>query len=178
MKTMAKSAVLLSLVENLKKHGSWCGETHVQKATFFLQNLFKVPLDFEYILYKYGPYSFDLDSALTELQANDFLQLGPQPFPYGPSFKPGSAAQQLHETFPNTIKKFHNKIDFIADKFGTKGVAELEQLATALYVTLEKNGSVENRAKQLCTLKPHVDLTDAKRAVDIVDGIMREAKHI
>ena len=43
MKRLQSNAVLLSLIDNLQAKGSWCGETHVQKATYFIQELFGVP---------------------------------------------------------------------------------------------------------------------------------------
>ena len=44
MERLPRSAILLTLVEELHAHGSWCGETHVQKCVYFAQELFKVPL--------------------------------------------------------------------------------------------------------------------------------------
>lgn len=65
MKRLQRDAVILSLIENLRAKGSWCGETHIQKATYFVQELLRVPLEFEFVLYKHGPYSFDLSDELT-----------------------------------------------------------------------------------------------------------------
>ena len=39
-----------------------------QKAVYFLQEIFDVPTGIEYILYKHGPYSFDLTADLTALR--------------------------------------------------------------------------------------------------------------
>ena len=57
--------VITRLIETLRERGSWCGETHVQKAAFFLQELMEVPTRFHFILYKHGPFSFDLRDELT-----------------------------------------------------------------------------------------------------------------
>lgn len=46
MKRLQRDAVILSLIENLRSKGSWCGETHIQKATYFIQELLRVPLEF------------------------------------------------------------------------------------------------------------------------------------
>ena len=75
MKRLQQAAILVSLIEALEKKDSWCGETNVQKATYFLQELFGVPLGFKFILYKYGPYSFDLSEKLTYLCADSILDL-------------------------------------------------------------------------------------------------------
>ena len=176
MNRLQKAAILLSLVESLGKKGSWCGETHVQKATYFLQELLNVPLEYDFILYKYGPYSFDMDSELTQLQGDDFLRLVSQPLPYGPSLKPGLASEELRKRFPKTIKKYNSKTKFIAKKLGPKQVSELERLATALFVTKEYGRNEKERAKHLCSLKPHVNLKDAEEAIQFVDSLADEAQ--
>ena len=35
MKRMQRDAVLLSLINEMKAKGSWCGETHIQKVCIF-----------------------------------------------------------------------------------------------------------------------------------------------
>ena len=84
MDRLRRAALLTRLIELLRKKGSWCGETHIQKSTFFVQNLMKVPLSFDFILYKHGPFSFDLRDELTGLRADGLIRLEPQ-WPYGPS---------------------------------------------------------------------------------------------
>ena len=61
-------AILLQLIGSLKKYGSWGGETHVQKATYSLQQLKSVPLNFHFVLYKHGPFSFDLRDPFRQLK--------------------------------------------------------------------------------------------------------------
>ena len=56
MERLQRASILLRLNEELRKSGSWAGETHMQKATFFLQELLAVPLGFDFVLYKHGPF--------------------------------------------------------------------------------------------------------------------------
>ena len=65
MNEMEKNVVLLSFIDFMRAKGSWCGETHVQKGTYFFQELMGVPLGFHFILYKHGPFSFDLRNQIT-----------------------------------------------------------------------------------------------------------------
>ncbi len=62
----------------MKNGGSWCGETHVQKCVYFLQQLLKVPMEFNCIMYKHGPYSFDLNDELAFFKGSEFLELHPR----------------------------------------------------------------------------------------------------
>ena len=177
MKRLQRDAVLLSLVESLLDKGSWCGETHIQKATYFLQELTNVPLGFDFILYKHGPFSFDLRDEITAMRADGVLKLEPKPYPYGPSMLPGENSQALKRRFPKTLKKHDRKIEFIANELHSKGVAELERLGTALYVTLEssKRESVKVRASRVHCVKPHIAIEEAVEELKHVDAMKEQA---
>ena len=75
-----KTVLLTHLIEGLCERGNWCGETHVQKTAFFVQELMGVPMEFRFILYKHGPFSFDLRDELTALRANGLLGLEPRSY--------------------------------------------------------------------------------------------------
>ncbi|MBU4221100.1 MAG: hypothetical protein KKD46_02605 [Euryarchaeota archaeon] len=180
MKRLQRDALILSLIENLKAKGSWCGETHIQKATHFLQELLCVPLEFDFVLYKHGPYSFDLSDELTAMRADYLLKLQPQTYPYGPSFIHGKGSKLIKKLYRKTLKKYDPMVKFVANKLGGKNVAELERLATALYVTREisTDNSIESRAQCIHKLKPHVSLDEARDAVRVVDIFIEESSCI
>jgi hypothetical protein len=134
---LCPNALLTQLAEQLGDRGSWCGETHLQKATYFLQDLLGVPVGVEFILYKHGPYSFDLTEELTWLQAKLLLEKDYRSPGYGPGLRPTETSRDLRSRFPVTLGSYARPIDFVASAFGTKGGAVLEKLATALYVTRE-----------------------------------------
>lgn len=176
MNRLKQAAILLTIAEKLRSKGSWCGETHLQKSTYFLQELLNLPTEFGFILYKHGPFSFDLRDALTAMRADQLLDLQPQQ-PYGPSLAPTEQGTTLQKLYPKTIHKYEKAIDFVADKLASKSVFELERLATALYVTLQvRTDSVRRRASGIHKLKPHVSVDDAKLAVRSVDSIIEEAE--
>src|SRR6516225_7231574 len=131
MDRLQRAAVLTELMDQLRLNGSWCGETHVQKAVYFLQEVLGVPTRFDYILYKYGPYSFDLTEDLTALRADYLIEFDHKSPGYGPALVPTPTSTALRERFPKTLDKYRRQIDFIAEVFGSKGVADLEKLATA-----------------------------------------------
>lgn len=177
MNRLQGDVVILSLIDNLKKKGSWCGETHIQKATYFLQELFDIPLGFEFILYKHGPFSFDLSDELTAMRADRLIRIQSQPRPYGPSLVTSDGSKSIKKHFSSTLKKYDGDIQFIANRFRDRGVAELERLATALYVTVEinPNGSSDLRSQRITELKPHVNMEEARAAVKEIDEIIRES---
>ncbi len=124
MDRLQRAAVLLSLIDQLNAIGSWSGETHVQKTTYFLQELFDVPLGFAFVLYKHGPYSFNLNDEIADLRADNVLRLEPKP-PYGPGILPGAESDQIRQRFPKTMKTYRREIEFVAQRLGPMRVAEL-----------------------------------------------------
>jgi hypothetical protein len=177
MDRLRRAAILMRLVENLRERKSWCGETHVQKATFFLQELMQVPLEFDFILYKHGPFSFDLRDELTSLRADELLVLEPQ-WSYGPRISPTDRSDHIQRLFSKTLEKYASRISFVAQKLGPSDVSELERLATALFITNRAGAGVpaDERAELLTELKPHISRESAVRAVETVDRIVREAE--
>ena len=172
MDRLQRDTVLVLLIENLRDRGSWCGETHIQKATYFLQELCGVDLGFDFIMYKHGPYSFDLTGELTSMRADGFLEIVLQQPPYGPSLLPTPHSARLKQLYPRTLGKYACRVQRVAELLGGRGVAELERLATALYVWHEdrsRRESAATRAERMRELKPHISSEDARTAVNTVD---------
>ena len=46
MNRLQRAAILLTLLDALRQRGSWCGETHLQKSVYFLEEMCGVPLGF------------------------------------------------------------------------------------------------------------------------------------
>ncbi len=179
MDRIQNAALLLRLIERLREQGSWCGETHVQKATYFLQDLMRVPTPFQFILYKHGPFSFELRDELTALRADGLIDLEPQ-WPYGPQIVPTDRSAYIQEISSRTLAKYDNHIAFVADKLGDKGVVDLERLATALYVTRRVSAGrpAEERVEELRRLKPHISLDSARSAIAEVDKLVEEVEKL
>ena len=175
MDRLRNAALLTRLIEGLCSKGDWCGETHVQKTAFFVQELMGVPLGFQFILYKHGPFSFDLRDELTALRADGLLELEPRT--YGAQLVPTKQCGYIQGIYPKTTAKYQKSIEFIVERLGGKGVIELERLATAFYVSnrLEEGKSVFIRANRVTKLKPHIPPEKARDAVREVDRIASAA---
>jgi hypothetical protein len=176
MDRLRRAAVLTRLIEQLHQNGSWCGETHVQKSTLLLQNLMRVPLGFDFILYKHGPFSFDLRDELTSLRADELVKLEPQSG-YGPRIATTDRSNYIQGLYSKTVEKYDERISFVAQKIGSRGVLDLERLATAFYVThkLRSHTSADERAANLTVLKPHIGGDEAVAAIREVDQMIAEA---
>ncbi|MDQ3548114.1 MAG: hypothetical protein M3439_04765 [Chloroflexota bacterium] len=159
----------------MREQGSWSSETHLQKCVYVLTAGLGVPLNLNFILYKHGPFSFDLRATLGEMLGNLLIEAEPHP-PYGPSLRPTESGTRLLARFPKTIQQYSPAISFVSEKLAKRDVAELERLGTALYVTRERPGtSIENRASQIVELKQHVKPELALKAVAEMDELLAAA---
>lgn len=177
MKALQKAVVIAELVNRMKEYGSWCGETHVQKAVFLLQELLKVSTGFSFVLYKHGPFSFDLRDQITEWRVYELFRWQANEKPYGPSLRTTANADKLQERYPKTLRSYREQVNFIARAVGKRGVAELERLATALFITARQPSSdADTRSRRIHELKPHVPIPLALQAVHEIDDLDRRAK--
>jgi uncharacterized protein YwgA len=175
MNRLQVAAVVTNVIDRMRKKGSWCSETHVQKAAYVAQQLVEIPLGFDFILYKHGPFSFDLRDELTSLRADGLLVLEPQPFPYGPKFNVTETAHELQERFPKTLKTHAEALEFVAQNLANKSVAELERLATALFAKANlPDGDEHERARWINKRKPHVSIKEALQALEEVDSLQED----
>ncbi len=176
MNRLARAAVLTKLVEALQARGSWCGETHIQKAVYFLQELKSVHLGFELVLYRYGPYSFDLRDELTSLRADGLVQLA-SGARMGSRFETTNRTQYFHSRFSRTLEAHEASLEFVAEKVDNKGAADLERFATALHVVKsEPTVSEQDQVGRLTQYKPHISDVAATEAVRKVEEWIEEAK--
>jgi hypothetical protein len=173
---LAQEAVLVRLARRLDENGSWSGETHIQKAAFLLHELTHVPFDFEFILYKHGPFSFELRDELSAMRADRLLERQPQPAPYGPRIVVTERGEQLERRLAKTMERFGPSIDWIAAQTGQRNVLELERLATALWITRNTDQTDDDaRAQELTHIKPHVTRESALTAIREIDELLTSA---
>lgn len=178
MEEFHRQAVVIELIEALQARGSWCGETHVQKCAFVLEAGLAVPLDLGFILYKHGPFSFELRELLGEMRGNFLIDVRSRP-PYGPSLIVSKPGQELAKRFPKTLEAYRAQITFVAEKLSDHGVAGLERLGTALFVITEHpNRSSVDQAQLINDLKPHVPEAQAGAAIEEMRVLLAEARDL
>jgi uncharacterized protein YwgA len=159
------------------ERGSWCGETHLQKALFILQDISKSNFGYKFVIYKHGPYSFEFSSELTAMRAAGIIEFQFPREGYGPSIQVTSFGERIYNVNKQNIERYLATNNFLAEWFAASDVRHLEKVATAYYVTKKnpRDPAIE-RARKLNSLKPHVDIPAAEQAVRIVDEKRKEAR--
>jgi len=172
-------AVIIDAAKELLKRGSWCGETHLQKAIFILQELTEADTGFEFILYKHGPFSFELRDAITELAADGLIEYVVRNPDYGPTLLPTSDSVVFLQRFPKTLSRYSEQIGFVADQLNDMGVSDLERLTTAVFVVKRLDQLKEaDRAREITRLKPHISMSDANEAVGDAEKLIAKANSL
>jgi hypothetical protein len=163
-----KHAILLAVIECLLRHGSWTGKTHVQKALSLLRDSCRMSVPFHFVLYKHGPYSFEVEAELEQLQSYGGITVEPNEHGYGVVLQPGAMAgfvRAMEPLAPNELQAIESVCEFV----GGRNVAELERLATASWIRSQEGKSEPAEvAERLHSLKPHIPIADAERADSVV----------
>lgn len=166
-----RRALVCRLIKAMREAGSWTGETHIQKCLYFLQNLMNVPAGYDFILYKHGPYSFDLQREMAVMGARFQLDLEPR-YPYGPSVILGPRG----EFDLGLVSQYDAAVEFVARELSTEVVLSLERLSTAFLVQLRFPGlEAQNVALKINEIKPHISIPQAREAVEEVDELRKKA---
>jgi len=174
--SLERQTLIYELIKALRKRDNWCGETHVQKTTYFFEELTGHALEYQFVLYKHGPYSFELSEDLSAMGAYRFVEDEIAHPAYGPRLKPNREVEQmLLKDFGKLAEEFAGPVEFVADKLAGYGVVTLERLATALYFTKQRpvEGDAE-RARQIHQVKPHISEVLALDAVKTVNEILED----
>jgi uncharacterized protein YwgA len=175
MNELVQKTILVGLAKRLADKGSWAGETHLQKAAYLLSELRSVDFNFDFILYKYGPFSFELHDELSSLRTEGLIEgFAPNPR-YGPRLLVTARGEELERRFEKTIQRYGESLDWITDVLGDRRVTDLECLATAMWVTRQHPGaSVSSRVEALSGVKPHISQDAATEAIEEIDRLLAE----
>src|SRR5262249_32480802 len=104
------------------------GKTQVQKLMYFVQSS-KIPLDYEYEIYHYGPYSFELAHELNSLDSLGVLNVENDPSGFGFDISAGKFAEKFR-----LQGNYQKKVEKVIGKFGPDTAGQLEVKATIHFV--------------------------------------------
>jgi uncharacterized protein YwgA len=154
---------------------SWCGETHIQKTAYVAKAIECVPFESKFILYKHGPYSFEMNAIINHMRSQNILCVIPQG-PYGSSYKLNEGIwTALTRAAGERFDAYDKPLRFVCNIFARKKVAELERVATAVYVRVNFTSmELQEKIKKLNELKPHIGIAEAKLAFSEADVFFQE----
>src|SRR5260370_15146309 len=110
-----RCALIVDLLKKLRERGSWCGETHIQKALYISQDLAKANFGYKFVMYKHGPFSFDLKDELSAMRANGIIEFVFPQQDYGPSIRVTKFGDRVYEMNLENIEDFQRTNTFVAN---------------------------------------------------------------
>lgn len=165
---LQKHRLVLAVVEALNQVGSWTGKTHIQKTFALLLARGKLKVPFTIVLYKHGPYSFELRDTIDLMRSYDALSFSLVTGGYGEKVEPGRNREFIEgrTEFPENERE---EIEFVCDFVKNRNVAALERYATAAWIhRQEEIDDPVAIAARLHQLKPHIPEEEASAAAEEV----------
>ena len=144
------------------------GRTSLMKLCYFLQAVRKVPLDYEFSLYSYGPFDSDVLSDLQSAENMGVLSstLVQYPGGYGYDIRPSEKGDKARELARDFLEKYKTDIKWVAETFGSRTASDLELLSTIVFLNSEE-GIRDNRtlAERVKSVKPHFPEEQIQRQI-------------
>ena len=177
MTTSNEMILIGGVVKSLRGFESWCGETHIQKTCYVAKHVYAIPFESQFILYKHGPFSFDLNSAIGQMRAQQILSSTPQS--YGSTYDVDSALwNAINTASDNMFEAYKTNVESICKVLAKKKVAELERVVTAVFVYINFfSDNVERMSQKLVELKPHISPREALLAFQEAEVFTSKLRH-
>ncbi len=162
-----KDGLILYVVKKLNEVGSWAGNTHIQKIIYLVQSACNLKL-YDFVLYRYGPYSFDLREDVDFLAISNYLERDVDEFGY--HYRLSSS---LDPTIPSEIQE---KVDKIVKVFGKAPTTLLELITTVDYVARKSSKKSDREIIEIVRkIKPHF----SERAIELaLEWLKKDFKRI
>lgn len=156
----------MSLISKIVDERPYLGKTAMMKFIFILQQVYKVPLGYDYEIYTYGPYSSDV---MEDIQlASDFnaISMNTVVYPTGHSgyeLKPTTKTTKTIKQEQDFIDRYSDSISNVISLFGDKTAKELELSSTIIYIYsnyahYKLDISINEVSKSVKKIKPHFDI--------------------
>lgn len=151
------------------------GRTALMKCLFFLTTVKKVPLEYSFRLYTYGPFDADVLSDVQYAEALGAIVSTVVHYPggYAYEYKPGPQREEIEQSAAEVVSHHSESIDWVVRKFASRSAVDLEMASTLVYVDREQAErntkiSIVDLARKVRDIKPHL----------VTDAIEREAQNL
>ena len=142
-----RAAVVYTLVSRIGD----VGKTQIQKLGYFLQEHYNVPLGCTFYIHQYGPYSDELDTAISNLKFMEYVSVTPDPQGYGFHVRPVSQAEKAWSGISDSVQ---DALNDLIGKLGKKDARELELLATIHDLAKSERSTKQGLVALVQGLKP------------------------
>lgn len=170
---MSSTLWVLHAIKCLNDRGSWTGRVHIHKLLYITKELLTEEVPFSFELYRFGPYSFDLDEYLRDLATFGAVSATIVDEGYGPKHEVSAAAKPLLADHPESFSR--DQLDLLkraASAIGNRSSGDLELIATCLWVEREEN--IVDRDEVIARvkiIKPRYDIETIANQYDSLQSL-------
>ena len=175
MNRLHKAVLITELLDRMRANGSWATAIHLQKGLYFLQEMRRVPLGYDFVVYRYGPFSFELKDELEQLRGEGILER----FFHSPQYLSGLAStgfsKELRNELPKFLARHDDPLTFVAENIGPMKSRQLEQVSTAFYFLTRGVEGDEEVAREVCKVKTHIPPDEALESARHIRKVAEQA---
>ena len=162
-------------IAKIAKEHPHIGKTAMMKCLYLLQTVEKVPLDYSFEIYTYGPYASSVMNEIDDAHQNGYIDISGVSYPngqFGYDIVCGDNGNKLLSA-PTVVDGYGTQIDNIVNAFAKKNAKELELLSTVVYVTcLHDENNCETTKETVCEavkgIKPHFTNEEIEESYDLL----------
>jgi len=172
-----KIQLVLKVIKKLNEINHRTGETFIQKIIYFLIHSENVPIDYEYTLYDYGPYSFELNNELSQMEMSRMIIKHPDPSGYGFEIKPNMKMKSVKSLLEKGTK-YDAKINSLITNFKGMPAKHLGLVATFRYMheQLKQKGINDDRIliNKVSDIKPMFNDFELKKLLKKYESLIKQ----
>lgn len=160
----------LGIISEITRTKQGLGKTAMVKYLYLLQEVYNVPLQYNFEIYTYGPYTSEVMGDID--LATHFGAISTEVCHYTNTYGYSLNPSVNIDNYINKEKSFLNKqkksINDIIAKFGQKTAKELELITTIIYlyksyINNNWDASIKEISRNVHEIKPHFDISSIQR---------------
>ena len=156
----------VAIITELTNRAVNLGKTAIMKSLYLLQTVYGVPLEYDFGIYTYGPYS---QTVMSDIEFAEFLgniDMAPVFYANGISgyrINATETGRKFVSAHHQVLELYNDEISNVVKSFSQKSAKELELYSTVVFVSssFENNGWDET-PDEICTtvqrIKPHFSI--------------------
>lgn len=155
------------------------GKTAMVKYLFLLQQVYKLPLNYDFEIYTYGPYASEVMEDISLAERQDVISIETVPYPGHMGYSIRAKNYTDDKNFSTDVE---NGITELLELFGGKKAKELELSTTIIYLYHNSKMNSWDCDKETITnyvheIKPHFTLETIEDEYDNLEknGILKKA---
>ena len=182
MQELSKRLAVIS--EIVSKHEN-LGKTTMMKFIFLLQQVYKVPLGYDYDIYTYGPYSPVVAGDVNYAADFDVIQLVSSSNHTGYELRVTKQTPDIISNEKDFIEEHGQSISTVIELFGEKTTRDLELITTIIYfyslrLFLNKDTSVVPITERVKAIKPRFETEIIEAEYEYLEslGILEKLREV